>query len=49
MKEADFYHPILLNEAVDISENVQESLNSLKTVLIFSANNNPKRGNVEIF
>jgi hypothetical protein len=48
MKEADLYHPILLNDPVDISENVQESLNSLKTVLIFSANNNPKRGNVEI-
>ena len=48
MKETDLYHPILLNEPVDISENVQESLNSLKTVLIFSANNNPKRENVEI-
>jgi hypothetical protein len=46
MKDADLYHPFLLNEPVDISENVQESLNSLKTVLIFSANNNPKRGDV---
>jgi hypothetical protein len=49
---AEVYHPIIINAPLNgdskISENVQESLNSLKTILLFNNEHHNKKS-VHVF